>query len=229
MSEEESAVDMRRIVCLANSRKPDGRCLAGKVTESGAWLRPVSARSGGSVSEDERRYEDGRDPRLLDVLDVPLICPKPSVRQPENWLLDPDWYWELVDRFAVEDLPKLLDHPNELWTNGHSTVAGRNDRVPEASLRLHSGSLLFVDAQSLMVRVLQPGAAQGDAKRKVRGAFSYLGVSYDFTITDPIVERAFLAGPDGEFELGDRYLTLSLAEPYNGFGYKLIAAVLDLP
>jgi len=34
--------DMRRIVCLANSRKPDGRCVAGKLYAQGkfgSWLR----------------------------------------------------------------------------------------------------------------------------------------------------------------------------------------------
>src|SRR5690349_10522146 len=86
----------KTIVCLANSRKLSGRCLAGKEVDGkafGAWVRPVSARSTEEVSERERAYEDGSDPQVLDLIDVPLIEPKPKTFQSENWLLDPDEYW----------------------------------------------------------------------------------------------------------------------------------------
>jgi hypothetical protein len=38
--------NMRRIVCLANSRNPDGRCIAGKLNSQGKFgslLRSISA------------------------------------------------------------------------------------------------------------------------------------------------------------------------------------------
>ena len=66
----------KRIVCLANSRKLNGRCIAGReVSRGGAgpWIRPVSEREHQEVSEYERQYQDGSDPRVLDVISVPLI------------------------------------------------------------------------------------------------------------------------------------------------------------
>ena len=52
----------KRIVCLANSSKLNGRCIAGKeIIEDGRvgdWIRPVSVREKQEVSEWERQYKD---------------------------------------------------------------------------------------------------------------------------------------------------------------------------
>ena len=48
--------------------------------------------AGCEVSEEERRYEDGGDPRVLDVIDVPLLKHRPHACQVENWhFLLPSW------------------------------------------------------------------------------------------------------------------------------------------
>ena len=73
---ERNRLQTKRIVCLANSRKLAGRYIAGREwdgSKAGAWIRPVSKREGQDVSEYERQYEDGSDPRPLDVVDVPVI------------------------------------------------------------------------------------------------------------------------------------------------------------
>ena len=86
----------KRIVCLANSRKRCGRCIAGTElagSEPAGWLRPVSVREHQEVSKCERQYEDGSDPKLLDIIDIPLLRAQPRNYQRENWLLDPEHYW----------------------------------------------------------------------------------------------------------------------------------------
>ena len=136
----------KRIVCLANSRKLNGRCIAGKELSRDqpvGWIRPVSAREHEEVSEYERQYQDGSDPRVLDIMDVPLLDARPKGYQQENWLLDPDNYWVKVGRATWSDLQRLADPVEPLWINGHSTYNGRNDKIPlslagdlKSSLRL---------------------------------------------------------------------------------------------
>ena len=63
----------KRMVCLANSRKLQGRCIAGRELDNGkpiGWIRPIGDRTHEEVTEYERQYEDGSDPRVLDVIDV---------------------------------------------------------------------------------------------------------------------------------------------------------------
>jgi hypothetical protein len=70
----------KTIICLANSRKRSGRCVAGKeivAGKIGGWIRPISARPAGELSEGERRLDNGQEPKLLDVIQIAMsrvIC-----------------------------------------------------------------------------------------------------------------------------------------------------------
>lgn len=158
----------RRIVCLANSRKLNGRCLAGKEfsgNEAGTWIRPVGAREYGEVSEYERQYEDGSDPQLLDIINVPLLDPQPKDFQQENWLLDPDYYWEKLGRATWSDLTRLADRVEPLWIDGFSTYNGLNDKIPLVQVGGVRSSLRLTHVTDLEVSVFKPGEAFGNIKR----------------------------------------------------------------
>ena len=178
------------------------------------------------VSEHERQYEDGSDPKLLDLIDVPLIEHSPLGHQSENWLLDPRRYWRKVDRLAPRFLGGLLDREAPLWLDGQSTYNGRNDKVPAADLKTLDDSLRLIAVDRLKLRVFAPGEVFGNPKRRVQGQFSYADRSYALWVTDPNVERGYLAKPDGVYESAACYLTISLGEPFEDACYKLIAAII---
>ena len=227
-----AAPDVKRMICLANSRKMSGRCVAGKEIlpdgQLGGWIRPVSAREDEEVSERERRYADGGDPRLLDVIDVPVLRARPTLHQRENWLLDSRRRWKFVRRVHPSELARLADPPAPLWVNGYSSSNGLNDGV---HLRAAFGlldSLRLIWTDNVTLSVSAPWESRGDFRRVVRARFRYLGTDYGLRLTDPILEERYLEMPVGEYPIGGRFVTASLAErPYYGFYYKLIAAIMD--
>lgn len=220
---------IKRIVCLANSRKMNGRCVAGKELlpggRAGPWLRPVSDRAKEEVSERERRYADDSEPRLLDVIDVPVLNPRPTDYQRENWRLDPARRWVKVDRIGWDDLAGWVDGDAPLWTNGHSTAGGGNDRVPVADAGMQADSLRLIRVDRLLVSVSEP-PRPSSLYPVLRGSFRYNGTEYTLRVTDAESESGASDLPYGEYPVGERCLTISLGEPFEGYAYKLIAAII---
>ena len=63
----------KTFVCLANSRKLSGRCIAGKEFSNnipGDWIRPISEREHHEISEVDRRYSDGTTAQTFDIISV---------------------------------------------------------------------------------------------------------------------------------------------------------------
>jgi len=227
--------NMRRIVCLANSRKPDGRCVAGKLYAQGkfgAWLRPISFREGEELSEQERHISRGVEPALLDVLEFAVSKHKPSAHQPENFTINPQHKFRKVGRISAEELLKVIDKPTNLWIMGYqSKTFGKNDIVPPDRISEVSNSLYLINPYTFTIQVVQRINSL-----QVRGQFSHLGADYNLRITDPIVEERFIPKGVGEYKINDVLLTISLAEklftvasnPSSSGYYKLIAGVIDI-
>lgn len=71
---------LKRIICLANSWKLKERCIAGLDLATGKWIRPVCD---SLYPEDGRvpsfvRAIEGREPELLDILQIPLAKTGPD-------------------------------------------------------------------------------------------------------------------------------------------------------
>ena len=222
----------KRIVCLANSRKEGDRCIAGiELLVDGrpsGWVRPVSDREDEAVNEAERQYEDGSEPRVLDVVDVPVREARPKGYQQENWLLDPERRWRKVRRIAPNQLRRLVDQTGTLWIDGYHTHHGHNDRLPLDRATALRNSLRLIEVSDLELDVFAPRVESGDFRRRIKGQFTHGGESYRLWVTDPFYEEIYLNRPNDHYALGACFLTVSLGEPYQGYAYKLIAAIIEL-
>ncbi|MFZ4509199.1 MAG: dual OB domain-containing protein [Fimbriimonas sp.] len=226
-----SDVPTVRVVCLANSRKLHGRCIAGIEWDgqaAGRWIRPVSDREHEEVSEEERRFQNGADPKLLDIISIPFLRAKPNGHQVENVLLNPEYYWKLEGHLSVSELARFPIEAGHLWINGVHTNAGENDQIPVAQLTTIQSSLCLIKVESIKFDVCAPGAAFNNPKRRVRGHFKHNGEKYALWVTDPTIEREYLAFENGYYASGPAYITISLGEPFNAHSQKLIAAVIRI-
>lgn len=216
-----------QLVCLANSRKYAGRCIAGKQLLPGTigkWIRPVSHRENGELSLEEIALRRDAYPRLLDILEIPLRRCCPHSYQSENHQLGVG-RWRSSGAFPVAQAALLCDDPERLWINGYHSRGGINDRMPEKLVGdTLSSSLLFIRPDELCMSVT-PGPR---GLRKVRAKFKFKGESYCLTVTDPLMEAAYMEKEVGEYavECAQAYLTVSIGEPFEGFCYKLAAAAL---
>ncbi len=193
---------MKRIVCLANSRMLSGRCIAGiELDPSGrrvGWIRPVSDRENGEVSEYERAYENGSDPAVLDVVDVRLLEPRPHDYQRENWLLDPGFYWVKAGTVSWVDLETVKEEPGRLWLDGNSTHGGMNDRIALASAHQLDSSLCLIRVPWLVLGVVVYDPPYGRSSRRVQARFVHGTSEYWLWVTDPIYETRYLGMPNAD-------------------------------
>jgi hypothetical protein len=225
----------KTIVCLANSRKWQGRCVAGLELLPGkpaTWVRPVSGMEKGTlVWERFCGNANGRDPRLLDLLEIEFLMPQPHTFQVENHRIDPRLRWTYVGSLPWQKLLPQIEKVNgALWVNAGSSRNGHNDMVPEGVAPTLLNSLKLVQPDELRVTVTLEGSKSGEAKRRIRGEFELADSWYIFSITDCALE-AGLRNVEAGFQKVIRrpLLCLSVSEVVQQMHacYKLIAGVVS--
>jgi hypothetical protein len=214
----------KTIVCLANSYKHGGRCIAGVSVEDGAWIRLRGKAPDGALEPQEYVLDDGSEPRLLDAIEVELHYAQPSDSHPEDWQIAPV-RWRAIER------PASAACLQKIFTGTTTTIFGDHcDRIAERELNrnpLKSSLTLIVPSD------IHWWIRDEHGKRRNRALFKRNDITYDFAVTDPrwldqlnllpagIYPHATFAGADTE-----TWLTISLSEPYFGFHYKLVAGVI---
>ena len=192
----------------------------------GSWIRLVSARATGEVSFSEYKYENNTSPKLLDIIDVPLLDAAPHNHQTENHVIDAKTRWLKQGKLTWNDLEKLRDQPESLWINSdHTSVTpGSFDCMSAAEAATLNNSLLLIRQEHFTLEV---GRNSFTGKRNYRGSFDYKGTHHNFSVTDPLARDK----PEGDYPLNDVYLCISLTEPYENDGrcHKLVAAIIRNP
>jgi hypothetical protein len=210
-----------RMLVLASSRKPGGRCIAGLSLSRHGLVRPVTEGSG-AIS----LYDCGLEvyPQEFDIVTFEHRGHDGDVAQPENVLVDGS-PWTVEQPMAREDALALLEvlrHPGDV------IFGNRGKAVPEhIAASGMSESLCLVEPDEVEFRLTY--------FNKPRAVFECGDAQWDLGLTDLRVRPQLLRQEPGVYSLADLgfdqasrvMLLLSLGTVFDGYHYKLAAAVLD--
>lgn len=218
----------RFFVCLANSKKHTGRCVAGielvldkdrcsivRDRQNPHWIRTVSDREHGEVSSELAGHLN-----LLDIVEFEAIRDIPKGYQSENILYDEYFGFNVVSKIhpSVNVLDKLVSQ------NYSTLFLNRGKAVPADRIDELNYSLVFIKPKDVKIFTGQ----SSNGRPQVRSSFTYYNTSYDFPITDIDFLREFSLRPDIFLDLPNYYFTISLGLEFQSWHTKLIAGVICL-
>jgi hypothetical protein len=222
-----------QIVCLANSYKHDNRCVAGISLNTKKWIRLVGRSVPGCLTVQETCYPNGRQVALLDVFEAELGEKCGSNCHPEDVYVT-GASWRPIRRFdGAGDAHLLGGYLNK----GPAILEGYGDRVYTRKIE---GKPVKTSLELIRPEDLWWWIREDFGKRKNRAIFRAGHVSrtrYDLAVTDPVWLEKLHALPAGIYSNSQflqckpakTLITISLSEPFDGFHYKLVAGVIDLP
>lgn len=219
-----------KFICLANSRKLRGRCIAGLRLDGGGWIRPVSDSPDGTLYQQHYQLQYGSAPKLLDLIEVDFVKARPEKHQPENYLIS-NRKWRLLERPAHMHISFIKSH----LSSGPYIFGDNSDRI-KADLFAKNpakNSLILVQPTNLEWII-----EEKYNNKKFRVFFTYNNCDYNLAVTDPFIEKRLISLAVGTYynqDLGfqdndDILFTISLGEPFGEplHCYKLVAAVINL-
>jgi hypothetical protein len=210
-----------RIICLANSYKHNGRCIAG-ISEAGRWVRPVSSSNKRAINK-ETRMIDGSEPQILDILEIPLHAYGPADGcQSENKLLKAG-QWKRVGQVDPKDLLKYCEDDSMILHNNL-------DHVRASCFRM----IPTYGWKSLQLIRNDNVTFEQDEVNKTKWRAKFInskGAALSLRVTDPVACKRLERGKNIS---KDCLLTVSMA---TGWGpdkqtpkkcYKFVAGVVEL-
>ncbi len=217
-----------RFVCMANSDKTGGRCVAGLRMDGRGWIRPVSDFPGGTLYPQHYILSNRSEAALLDILEVEFIEHQPELYQPENWLVS-DRQWKLINKLEQEEakdfLKKYIETAPYLFGND-------GDRVYESDLKSNPvvSSLTLVQPEEIKWDI----TTNTYNRRQTRASFNVGVIRYSLSITDPVWKQRLSHLDFGLHNKKDAvmkpnediFFTISLGGAFRGACYKLVAGVI---
>ncbi|MBN1343229.1 MAG: hypothetical protein JXQ73_11150 [Phycisphaerae bacterium] len=215
---------MARVICLANSPKEQNRCIAGIDCRTGRWVRPVLGVRRRGIPK-KVRLVDREEPKLLDVLEIPLADAGPDMGcQPENRLLG-GGSWKRLEQMSPQDVFEYCEDDLVILHNHDPSVpADYFEQIPKARWK----SLQLVHN----TRVEFHGIV-GKERIKWHASFrNSAGHVMNLRVTDPI----FCQKLEWRLEVSPNCLmTISLTTPWRppdgsepARCYKVVAGVIEL-
>lgn len=212
-----------KILCLANSFKEGGRCLAGILLDDNnqpvikanrpVWIRPICNTEHSQVPTYLCSHI-----KVFDVIEIDNANIIAEGYQSENTTFNENSLNVIgrIDNKAV--LNNLCDN------NLNSVVFGnRGKAVPEDIIQNINYSLMLIMSSNFQVIEQEYHDREYP---QIRLTFSYNRASYNLPITDPVFLNDYKKNSELLDDKDEIFLVLSLGVPFNDWYYKLVAAII---
>ncbi len=210
-----------RFICLANSLKEGGRCLAGIevndhnqplfINNRPKWIRPVCHTTHGEVP-----VHIAIPYRLLDIIEIDDIEGHPHLYQTENVLFNTHSI-KCGGKFDSEHLKNICEkHPCILGNKGKA--------LSSETIELLDHSLMFITTDQFeIIKKIYP---EKPHRPQIRIAFSYMDTIYELPVTDPEFRDHYIEDNTILNHVQRVYMCLSIGIPWEGWYYKLVASII---
>jgi hypothetical protein len=193
-----------RFVCLANSFKEGGRCLAGIVLDENnnpivdndnpKWIRPVCKSSYGEIPV---HLVDGIN--ILDILEVEVLnYPDLGSYQSENALFEENSL-RVTGKYDKNNLNVLHDPRGLIFGN-------RGKAISEDDIAQHNHSLMFIKPNNFEI---YQRTYDDNPTSQIRLIFTYRWYQYDLPVTDPVFLKKYQSNP--EFVNNDSKINITIS------------------
>jgi len=211
-----------RFVCLGNSFKEGGRCLAGVELDNNnhpiitngrpKWVRPICDTPHGEIPTHFVSHI-----HLLDIIEIDgTHRPQDIGYQSENIFFDTNSI--NVRGHYNNDLHPLCDNRNRIFGN-------RGKAVSQDDINGLTYSLMLINTNEF--EVIEKTYTDKPDRPQVRLLFHFNGNQYDLPITDPIFLHKYQQNPDFMNGINKVFLSLSLGVCWQDWCYKLVAGIIN--
>lgn len=213
-------------ICLANSYKRGGRCVAGveidyrdlndwtivkNIDSIPKWIRPIAPTQFGEIPE-----SSAFNCNCFSIVKLTDATPCPH-----NMHTEDTSYSRMFSIGCIQPTREIID---KLLDTAHRSPFGNHGKALKADKETGNNYSL------MLIRPENAVAFEEEifGKLRVKIEFSYNDFSYSLPVTDPFFLQFFRKSNEKRIELSDIYLVLSLGLEYEGWHHKLIASVIQL-
>ncbi len=206
------------IVCLANSFKYQGRCIAGIDLQSGSWVRPVSYKGSGKIPTASNLAPVDKI-KILDILRISVDGRKKLAHEVEN-VGYKNLPWQIIGQAGVAHLLQYCE--TEILFSNYGRA------IPYAYLEMQA------PVRTLQLLEVKSFVCYSKSQGKWRGVIAdekYGFGDVEMSITDPV---ALAKLNRGETLSSHCLICLSLGQPWQPDGhtslqcYRLVAGIVEL-
>ncbi len=224
----------KTLICLANSRRNQNHCVAGKEWADagpGQWIRPIHSEVHQEITTAEQAYEGGGCPTPGDLFRLTFERPYPDGNQTENHIIDQSEKWEAVRQASWAEIESCIDAGMDtIWTVGDSSAQGENDKILAKDRQSIRSSLMLVRPENFVLHVAKEyNPYDGKEKWKNRADFEFGNRQYRFVVTDTVMWSKYVERwEEADYELRDVIVCISMmGTNIDTDTTKLVAAVLE--